>query len=102
MRKHIEFISEHLPVEERLCALAEEASELAQAALKLRRVYDQTSPTVTPYKEVIDNLYEEIADVNVCVRALGLDSKHHVKIYQEKAAYKLQRWVERISKRAGN
>ena len=29
-----------LPVNELLCGLAEECSELAQAALKLRRTYD--------------------------------------------------------------
>lgn len=38
-------IVEHLGMNEILCQLAEEASELAQAALKLRRAYDGKNPT---------------------------------------------------------
>ena len=47
-----------MPVEELLCGLAEECSELAQAALKLRRTYDQTNPTpVDP-----DNAFEKLCE----------------------------------------
>ena len=46
----IEYIREQLSKEELLCQLAEEASELAQAALKLRRVYAM-APIPHPSRE---------------------------------------------------
>ncbi len=45
MINEVAYIKEHLPKAEILCQLAEEASELAQAALKLRRALDGTNPT---------------------------------------------------------
>ena len=99
MENNLEFIKNKLPVEERLCALAEEASELAQAALKLRRVYDQTSPTTVPYEAAIGNLHEEIADVMTCVRALELDEAWHKKLQDQISEEKLRRWAKRIAER---
>ena len=52
-----------LPVNELLCGLAEECSELAQAALKLRRAYDQTNPTPVDPDDAYEKLCEEVADV---------------------------------------
>ena len=98
--ENIQFIQERLPIAERLCALAEEATELAQAALKLRRVYDTTSPTIVPYEEALNNLFEEIADVRVCIRCLGLDSDHHVELYREIEASKMERWAKRLKDKA--
>lgn len=40
-----ETITKRIPVCELLAGLAEEAAELTQAALKLRRCYDGTNPT---------------------------------------------------------
>ena len=100
MENNLEFLKNNLPVEERLCALAEEASELAQAALKLRRVYDQTSPTIVTYEEAVGNLHEEIADVMTCVRVLGLDSERNVRLQGQISQEKMQRWVKRISGRS--
>lgn len=56
-----------LPETEILAQLAEEASELAQAALKKRRVLDGTNPTPVSLKEANDNLVEEGADVLLCL-----------------------------------
>lgn len=53
-----------------LCQLAEEASELAQAALKLRRALDRTNPTPVPESEARERLNEEFADVIVCTTVL--------------------------------
>lgn len=50
---------------ELLCQLAEEASELAQAALKLRRAIDGTNPTPRSEDECMQNLIEEIADIQI-------------------------------------
>ena len=41
----LEYIAENLSEEDILCQLAEEAAELAQAALKLRRAITGTNPT---------------------------------------------------------
>lgn len=87
-------IQERLPQEELLAQLAEEAMELAHAALKLRRVYDGTNPTPVKRSEAFANLKEEIADVKLVIDVLGL-SKHmseYSKIYNEK----LERWVQRL------
>lgn len=40
----IKYVASRLSEEELLCQLAEEASELAQAALKLRRATTQNNP----------------------------------------------------------
>lgn len=93
------YVTSHIPVPERLCCLAEEASELAQAALKLRRVYDGTSPTPIREEDAIENLREEIADVWLSVYALGLAEEPFVSMYQEKMAKKAERWAERIANR---
>lgn len=44
----IRYIASVLSTEDILCQLAEEASELAQAALKLRRALTGTNPTPLP------------------------------------------------------
>ena len=82
-----------LPVVELLAGLAEEAAELAQAALKLRRVYDGTNPTPKLESVAIDDLYEEIADTLLYVDQLklNLDEIERVK------AEKLRRWRRRLS-----
>lgn len=95
------YVTSRLPVTERLCALAEEATELAQAALKLRRVYDGTSPTPVHEEDAIDNVREEIADVWLIIKSLGLDEEPFVTIYREKMNNKLERWVKRLANRRG-
>lgn len=64
----IKYIKENLSYSELLTALAEEASELAQACLKLRRVITpNSSPTPTSKLKAKANLLEEIADVRVSI-----------------------------------
>lgn len=67
MRKKV---SDILPKTEILAQLAEEASELAQAALKLRRALDDTNPTPKSVAECEANLMEELADVTNAIDAL--------------------------------
>lgn len=55
-----------LPESELLAMLAEEATELAQAALKLRRAIDKTNPTPRPTEECSADLLEEMGDVELC------------------------------------
>lgn len=63
-------ISDILPKTEILAQLAEEASELAQAALKLRRALDGTNPTPKSVEECRKAFEEEYADVMVCIHTL--------------------------------
>lgn len=96
MSDPIEVILDHLDQDELLCQLAEEASELAQAALKLRRAYNQINPTPKTAQQCYEELLEEIGDVSVCCTALGYDSplsrSRIAGIYGEK----LQRWAKRL------
>lgn len=102
MSNPIDVILEHLDQKELLCQLAEEASELVQAALKLRRAYDQTNPTPKTVQQCQDALLEELADVSVCCTALGYDSplsrSRTAAIYGEK----IQRWAERLEAADGS
>ena len=65
-----ELIAKRLGVEELLTAVAEEASELAQASLKLRRALNGKNYTPKTYHEVLHNFAEEIADVELCIEVL--------------------------------
>ena len=61
----IEYIASRLCREDILCQLAEEAAELSQAALKLRRAITGTNPTPVSESKATDDLFEELADVAV-------------------------------------
>ena len=93
-----QFIRERVPKEELLALLAEEATELAQAALKLRRVYDGTNPTPVTHDVSYDNLKEEIADVMLVIDVLGVGRDHMERCMIQ--ANKLSRWVRRLEERA--
>lgn len=88
------YIREHLSQEELLCQLAEESSELAQAALKLRRAYDGTNPTPVTAKKAMEGLVEETADVMLVLDMLDID-----RYYQDCAKIqiaKTHRWADRL------
>lgn len=88
----------NLPKAEILAQLAEEASELAQAALKLRRAIDKENPTPKGQVEATDDLIEEIADVQLCLEVLFYGSELDTlddKITLTKAAKK-ERWEKRL------
>lgn len=92
----IEYIQEKLTTEELLCQLAEEATELAHAALKLRRVYDGSNPTPTTDAEAIGNLHEEIADVKLLLKVLGLDDPNDRALQDHIMKSKISRWAHRL------
>lgn len=89
-----EYIKKHLPTLEILCGLAEEASELSQAALKLRRALDGTNPTPVPGKVAMDALLEEFADVTLCGKLLLTEAQ--VQQLKEIRKQKRTRWVHRL------
>jgi NTP pyrophosphatase (non-canonical NTP hydrolase) len=84
-----------MPKPELLAGLAEEAAELAQAALKLRRVLDGSNPTPTPQDEAEAHLMEEIADVTLYISTLEIDYSKVSDIMLSKQA----RWEERLKGR---
>lgn len=92
----LQYIIDCLPGEELLCQLAEEASELAQAALKLRRCLDGTNPSRVPKEDAWKQLFEEIADVWLSLKALGLDTDSMLERYQDIQAEKTGRWADAL------
>lgn len=90
-------VSDILPKTEILAQLAEEASELAQAALKLRRALDNTNPTPKSVEECRKAFEEEYADVMVCMAALDFsdDRKAYERI-EIIASEKYYRWLSRL------
>lgn len=52
--------------DELLAQLAEECSEAAKAALKLRRVRNGANPTPVSEEDAFSNLVEELADIYLC------------------------------------
>ncbi len=86
-------VTDFLPQDELLLQLAEEAAELSQAAMKLRRVMDGRNPTPVGYQMAVKNLNEEMADVLLCAEQISsLDEKQIVRTKQSKLA----RWMERL------
>lgn len=70
--------------------LAEEAAELAQAALKLVRVLRDENPTPVTEDKARGDLTNEFTDVIACSVALGLHEDPDV------LAGKIKRWYQRL------
>lgn len=94
--EQLQYVIDCLPRNELLCQLAEEASELAKAALKVRRAYDRTNPTRVSKEEAIKNLLEEVADVWLVLKTLGLDEEACVEDYKKTMANKTIRWARSL------
>lgn len=70
--------------------LAEEAAELAQAALKVSRILRGENPTPVTLGKAKDHLIEELTDVYVCCSELRIDYDHDI------FDSKVRRWMSRI------
>lgn len=92
-------ICDKTPYPEQLTMLAEECTELAQAALKLRRtIVPGASPTNISRDKAYSNLNEECADVLTCMLVLG-DYIRYIEPAQainDVIDYKVARWRERL------
>lgn len=84
-----------LPECEALTSLAEECSELAQAALKYRRCLDGTNWTPKTEEECLDNLREEIGNVMCCLVAAGFVTEDQPVGHLLSRA-KADRWLSRL------
>ncbi len=95
MQDHF-LIVEYLGEPEVLAQLAEEAAELAQAALKLRRAITGDNPTPKTEAECRAALLEEVADVELCLGELGFMgddlTAQEICIIERKR----MRWFERL------
>lgn len=85
-----EFIQDNINEAALYEQLAEEASELAQAALKMARIIRGENPTPTKLTEARTNLIEEYTDVCIVsdILVLPVSTTHTI--------MKKQRWVNRI------
>lgn len=101
-QKYIEYIADELSERDLLEQLAEEASELSQAALKLIRAV-KYSENITPVKEeeAVENLVAEFNDVIVSWNALVM-SQHAIRVeiatqaLNREKTKKLERWAKRL------
>lgn len=90
-------IQNMLSFEEILTQLAEESSELGQAALKYRRAIDKKNPTPITSVEAYNNLLEEVKDVINVLFVLGIiQPDFPMQHYIEPG--KISRWRDRLSK----
>lgn len=85
-------ITDKIPVTELLAGLAEEATELAQAALKLRRCYDGTNPTPADPDIQYECFLEEIGDVELYLDHMSINRQ----VIADYKAAKLERWQKRL------
>lgn len=79
--------------------MAEEAAELAQAALKYARILRGENPTPVTEREAIGYLSEEVADVLVCMDVV-MEYPDALYGVDEKAFEKKARWLDRLKGRA--
>jgi NTP pyrophosphatase (non-canonical NTP hydrolase) len=92
-------IRTHLSDDELLCQFAEEATELAQAALKYRRAITGTNPTPVTIREAHSELLKELADLKNCIDVLNLDSSVNRAQMEYVRAEKMRRWVKRLEEK---
>ena len=95
----IDVIREMMPLAEVMTQLAEEASELAQAALKYRRTLSNANPTPVSRREAETKLLEEIADVKLCLHVAGLEEVRHKIRVNRTITQKADRWMKRLLER---
>lgn len=88
---------DYLPLEDLLDQLAEECSELAWAALKLRRVIVGRNPTPMHCEDVFAILWEEAADVRNCMHEIF--DIYDWDVIRNIEAEKFERWLARLEEK---
>lgn len=99
----VKTVCKYLPDVELLCQLAEEAAELAQAALKLRRAIDGTNWTPKTLEECKAALAEELSDMENALAALDYSTTllDYDKVHGIQSA-KMHRWAKRLEEHHAN
>lgn len=93
------FVREQLSPADQFGQVAEEAVELAHAAMKMQRILNGTNPTPVTEKEAMGCCLEEICDLYNALEVLKLDVSLKYEGIRKK---KMARWVERIKKAGGS
>ena len=78
--------------------LAEECSELAQAALKLARLERGENPTPKTEEECVENLLEKLGYMNLCMSVVEANRGIHIRCL---SVDKKARWAQRIREARG-
>ena len=81
--------------------LAEEAAELAQAALKLARVIRKENPTPTTFEAAVGHLTEETADVLLYLQEIRERWGITLAEINNIMTLKRQRWENRLEEEKG-
>ena len=89
----VEELTRSVPMKDICVMLAEEASELAQAASKMYRQDSDAIPTPIEYDEAMKKLIEEYTDVIVAASVMRLQPSSL--IFEQKA----ERWLDRIAEK---
>ena len=89
-------MTDFLTQDELLAGLAEEAAELGQAALKLRRVLSGKNPTPMKAQDALLAFDEEVADVELYLEQIALKDCNRIRDIRNR---KLARWIERLKDR---
>lgn len=93
------FIREQLSTADQFVQVAEEAVELAHAAMKMQRILTGTNTTPVTEKEAMGKVMEEICDLYNALEVLKLDVSLKYEGIRKK---KMARWVELIKKAGGS
>lgn len=93
------FVREQLQPAALFGQLAEEAVEVAHAAMKVQRILEGANPTPVTEKEAMAKVMEEICDLYNALEVLKLDVSLKYEGIRKK---KMARWVERIRKAGGS
>lgn len=89
---------EHMTDTAMLEGLAEEATELAQAALKLARVIRGENPTPVTIEAARSRLTEETADVLLYLQEVRENHRITLQEISEIMTVKRQRWAARLER----
>lgn len=93
----IEYIADNISELAVLMALAEEASELSKAAMKLARAKGLLdNPTPISVEQAEADLIEEYNDLLICVGVLNKMSSLTISVDIDLRMRKCRRWAERI------
>ena len=94
----LDYIVKHLSLSERVAQLAEEAAELAQAALKYRRALDGVNPTPVTVGEAESRVIDELGDVLTCMACMTKPEEVPAGASENMKA-KAARWRQRLEER---
>ena len=91
---------DHIGIPAMLEQTAEECSELAQACLKLSRYYRNENQTNRSKNELIANMYEEIADVEICIdEILSKYPRQYVEDWKRVKELAIQKRINQMSEK---